>query len=263
MAGWLVSGQPALQLWITLMTTRELFQAGKLDEAIQKLGAELRDNPTDAVRRTFLFELLCFAGEYDRAEKHLNVLGDANVDAATGSLVYRAAVAAERSRNSLFEKGDYPGTPADSPPIRGSLNGKPFESIEDADSRIGPRLEIFGAGDLMWLPLKHVESIQMEAPKRLRDLLWIPAIVKTGPAFKGTDLGLVLIPALSPFSFRHPDTAVRLGRATVWEEQESGDPVPFGPKMLLVDGEDFPLLEVRSLVIEAAEPELDLHASAQ
>jgi len=87
------------------MTARELYQAGKLDEAIQKLGAELRDNPTDAARRTFLFELLCFAGEYDRAEKHLDVLGDASVDAATGSLVYRAAVAAERSRNSLFEKG--------------------------------------------------------------------------------------------------------------------------------------------------------------
>lgn len=85
------------------MTARELYQAGKLDEAIQKVGAELRDNPTDAVRRTFLFELLCFAGEYDRAEKHLDVLGGASIDAGTGSLVYRAAVAAERSRNSLFE----------------------------------------------------------------------------------------------------------------------------------------------------------------
>jgi len=245
------------------MTARELYQAGKLDEAIQKLGAELRDNPTDAARRTFLFELLCFAGEYDRAEKHLNVLGDANVDAATGSLVYRAAVAAERSRNSLFEKGDYPGRPADSPPIRGSLNGQPFESIEDADPRIGPRLEIFGAGDLMWLPLAHIASIEMEAPKRLRDLLWIPALVKTGPAFKGTELGQVLIPALSPFSFKHSDPDVRLGRATVWEEPEPDKLVPYGQKMLLVDGEDFPLLEVRSLVIETAEPELDLHASAQ
>jgi len=245
------------------MTPRELYQAGKLDEAIQKLGAELRDNPTDAARRTFLFELLCFAGEYYRAEKHLDVLGGANIDAATGSLVYRAAVAAERSRNSLFERGDYSGTPADSPPIRGSLNGQPFESIEDADPRIGPRIEIFGAGDLMWLPMAHIASIEMQAPTRLRDLLWIPAIVKTGPAFKGTDLGQVLIPALSPFSFRHSDPAVRLGRATVWEEQESGQVIPFGQKMLLVDGEDFPLLEVRNLEIAAEEPVADLHASAQ
>jgi type VI secretion system protein ImpE len=244
------------------MTARELYQAGKLNEAIQKLGSELRDNPMDAARRTFLFELLCFAGEYDRAEKHLEVLGGASADAATGSLLYRAATAAERCRNSLFEKGDYSARP-DTPPIRGTLNGQAFDSIEDADERIGPRLEIYAAGTYMWLPLEHVASVQMEAPKRLRDLLWIPALIHTGPAFKGTELGEVLIPALSPFSYRHSDDAVRLGRATVWEQPDHGDPVPYGQKMLLVDGEDFPLLEVRNLEITAAEPLPDLHAAAQ
>ena len=57
------------------MTAKELFQAGRIDEAIETLGIELRSNPTDAQRRTFLFELLCFAGNYDRAEKQLDVLG--------------------------------------------------------------------------------------------------------------------------------------------------------------------------------------------
>jgi type VI secretion system protein ImpE len=244
------------------MTARELYQAGKLNEAIQKLSAELRDNPADAMRRTFLFELLCFAGEYDRAEKHLDVLAGASADAATGSLLYRSALAAERSRNSLFEKGDYPGAPADTPPIRGALNGERFESIEDADPRIGPRLEIYAAGQYMWLPLAHVASVQIEAPKRLRDLLWAPALVRTGPDFKGIELGEVLIPALSPFSFRHANDNVRLGRATVWEENGESGPVPFGQKTLLVDGEDFPLLELRTLEITAAEPLTERHASA-
>jgi type VI secretion system protein ImpE len=103
----------------------------------------------------------------------------------------------------------------------------------------------------------------MRPPSRLRDLLWIPALVKTGPAFKGQELGEVLVPALSPFSFRHSDDAVRLGRATVWSDPESGNPVPFGQKTLLVDGEDFPLLEVRSLEIADAEPATERHASAQ
>jgi type VI secretion system protein ImpE len=244
------------------MKARELYQSGKLNEAIQSLQAELRDNPTDSVRRTFLFELLCFAGEYDRAEKHLSVLGDANADAATGSLLYRAALNAERSRNSLFEKGDYPGMPADSPPIRGSLNGQPFEDLEDADPRIGPRLEIYAAGQYMWLPLAHVASVEMRPPARLRDLLWIPALVKTGPAFKGQELGEVLVPALSPFSFRHSDDAVRLGRATVWDQTDPENPVPFGQKTLLADGEDIPMLEVRSLEIASSEP-AERHAAAQ
>jgi len=38
------------------MSVQQLFQAGRLDDAIQALNAEVRDNPTDAKRRTFLFE---------------------------------------------------------------------------------------------------------------------------------------------------------------------------------------------------------------
>ena len=56
------------------MTSTELFRAGRLNEAVQALGAELRNDPTDVKRRTFLFELLCFSGEYDRAGKQLDVL---------------------------------------------------------------------------------------------------------------------------------------------------------------------------------------------
>lgn len=56
------------------MNATELLRAGQLNQAIQALGAELRDHPSDARRRTFLFELLCFAGEFERAAKHLAVL---------------------------------------------------------------------------------------------------------------------------------------------------------------------------------------------
>lgn len=243
------------------MNARELYQAGRLGSAIQTLGAELRDNPTDTRRRIFLFELLSFAGEYERAEKHLDILAQGSADAATGTLLYRSAMAGERLRHNLFEKHDYPQGEAPRP-VRGTLNGKPFESLEDADPRIGPRLEVFAAGDYMWLPMAHLASIRMEAPKRLRDLLWVPAIVRTGPELKDSELGEVLVPALSPFSWKHSDDAVRLGRATVWEAGEGGEEVPYGQKMLLVDGEEFPLLEVRTLEI-ASDKVQQTHASAE
>lgn len=69
------------------MNSKELFQAGRLADAIQALGAELRENPTDPRRRTFLFELLCFAGEYERAEKHLDVLSQGGKEAELGALL--------------------------------------------------------------------------------------------------------------------------------------------------------------------------------
>jgi type VI secretion system protein ImpE len=244
------------------MTARELYQAGKLNEAIQALGADLRNDPVNTQKRTFLFELLCFAGEYDRAEKHLEVLSQSGPDAATGALLYRAALAAERSRCDLFEKKEYPGLPSGDVEVRGTMNGQAFESLEDADPRIGPRIEIFAAGQYMWLPLAHVASIEIQPPKRLRDLLWAPALIRTGKAFKGQELGEVLMPILSPFSFRHPDDAVRLGRSTVWDEQPDAV-VPFGQKMMIVDGEDVPVLELRKIEIAGAEETLESHAGAE
>lgn len=235
------------------MTAAELFRAGRLNEAVQALGAELRSDPADVKRRTFLFELLCFSGEYDRAEKQLDVIAQTNKNADMGALVYKAALHAERQRQEYFQKKDYlTASPVKPEPIKGTLNGTPFESLEDADPRIGKRLEVFAAGAYLWLPLEHISSIKMGPPKRLRELMWAPAIVLTGPAFKAADLGEVMIPALSPFSWRHSDDAVRLGRATQWEEVE-GEAVPYGQKMLVVDGEDFPVLEIRELYFTQAE----------
>jgi type VI secretion system protein ImpE len=232
------------------MNARELFQAGKLNEAIQALGAELRDNPTDTKRRTFLFELLCFAGEYDRAEKQLAILAQEGANAEMGTLLYRGAIQAERTRQQLFAARDFPEVEPDTVP--GSMDGKPFEFVSDSDPRIGARLEVFAAGTYLWLPFEHIASIDIAPPKRLRDLIWIPAIVRAGPSFKGRELGEVLIPVLSPLSCRHTDDAVRLGRSTVWEDTGDG-PVPYGQKMLYVDDEEIPLLDVRKIEISARE----------
>jgi type VI secretion system protein ImpE len=232
------------------MNARELYQAGKLDEAVQTLAAELRNDPTDVRQRTFLFELLCFMGELDRAEKQLDILSDTSKQAGMGTLIYRSALQAERLRREMFEKKTFPQTTVE-PVTQAVLNGNAFETIEDADPRIGQRLEVYAAGSYLWLPLAHITSIRMEAPKRVRDLIWIPAILKTGPKVGGLNLGEVMIPALTPFAFRHADNTVRLGRQTVWEEAD-GVTAPVGQKLLLADGEEFPILEVRTLEFPAA-----------
>jgi type VI secretion system protein ImpE len=227
------------------ITAKELFAAGKVREAEKMLTAYLREHPSDKAQRTFLFELLCFAGEYTRAERQLAALAAGSVESETGAIVYYAALHAEKTRQELFEKQAFPTGPAPSP--AGKLNGKPFKELRDADPDIGSRLEVFAAGSYVWIPFEHLTSIEMGPPQRLRDTLWAPALVQAAPSFKGMDLGEVLIPAIYPFSWKNPDEAVWLGRVTDWAADEEGREYPTGQKILMVDGEEIPFLEVRSI----------------
>lgn len=233
------------------MSAQELFRAGRMAEAIELLGAELRDEPTDAQRRIFLFELLCFAGSYARAEKQLDILAQRGADAAMGTLLYRSALHAEQIRQDLFAAGTYPTGPAPRP-VSGTLNGTPFHTLTDGDPRIGARLEIFAAGQYTWLPLDQIATIRMTPPRRLRDLLWAPLTVRTSPEYQGVELGEVLTPVLAPGSWKHDSDAVRLGRATEWLELSDGGQAPVGQKLLLLDDGEIPILEVRELDIVPA-----------
>ena len=234
------------------MKALELYQAGRLDEALQELGSTLRADPGNVRARTFLFELLCFAGQYDRAAKQLDVIADTSKEASMGALLYRSALHAERTRQEMFEAGRVsearPGAP-----ISGTLNGQPFHAVSDADPRVGDRLEVFAAGQYTLVPFAHIAEIHVEPPKRLRDLLWAPAHVKAGPSFRDFEFGEVLIPAITPLAWRHPDGDVRLGRSLVWEAGANNVEIPIGPKLLQVDEELIPILEVRELVIDSAD----------
>lgn len=236
------------------MKARALFEKGQIDEAIDLLGQELRDDPMRVRERTFLFELLCFVGERERAERQLDVLARNGQDAEMGSMLYRAALHADAERHRKFKDEDFSradeGGP---PPVSGTLNGEPFESMEDADPRIGARLEVFAGGQYTWIPLEHVAAVRIEEPQRLRDLLWVPAHVTPGPEFAALELGEVLLPVLSPLTSESADPELRLGRATDWDETSDGLPYPVGQKLFLVDDEAVPILEIRELLIQRAD----------
>ena len=228
------------------MKAKELLDGGKVRDAERALSASLRDNPADVAQRTFLFELLCFSGQYDRAEKQLGVLAKGSHEAEIGAVLYYSALHAEKTRHAMFQKQEFPATaPTNSTP--GTLNGKPFESISDADPAVGPRLEMYAAGAYLWIPFEHIASVQITPPRTLRDTLWTPASILTGPGFKGTDIGQVIIPAIYPFSWKSDDESIWLGRTTDWVRDDAGHEFPVGQKMFVVDGEEVPLLEIRSL----------------
>jgi len=232
----------------------ELYQAGRLDDAIQSITEEVKRDPSDSRARTFLFELLCFAGDLDRAERQLGVLALGGKEAEAGTLLYQSILKGEARRRDMFEKDMLPPSTAGVPVVGGSLNGESFSRISDADPRIGSHLEAFVGGQYKWIPFSHLESIEIQAPTRVRDLLWVPALIQALPEYGGSELGETLLPVLTPLAFRSEDPHVKLGRVTDVQELGDGRVVPAGQKLLFVDDQEVPILEVRSLTLQVLEP---------
>jgi type VI secretion system protein ImpE len=228
-------------------TSLSHFHAGRLAEAIAELGTELRKQPASVKLRTFLFELLCFSGDFDRAEKQLDVLAEQDEKAQMGAVLYQSLLRAHRQREAVFTAGIEPADEQEYPiPVR--INGKDYPGCEDEDLRIGSSMEVYVSGKYVEIPYPEIEQVEIEAPVTLRNLFWIPAkiAVKEGSSF--AEIGSqVHLPALAPASWKHKDDAVKLGRLSVVEENGSGLPVPYGAKLLLCGEEEIPLLQVREL----------------
>lgn len=231
------------------MDANRLFKEGKLGEAVACLQEELRSDPHDVKRRTFLFELLCFQGQFQRALKQLEVIETADPSSYLGTAWFKQVLTAEETRQEMFATGDLPDRLQEETPLSGTLNGEPFSDLRDADPRVGPRLEVIAGGRYLWVPLSELSSVKIPPPTLLRDLYWASAELSSfGPdAGEPTE---VLLPAMTALSWQNPDERVRLGRVTEWMELDTGEEAPVGQKMLLVDDEDVPFLEVREITFD-------------
>lgn len=224
------------------MEAERLFKEGQLAAAASAAATQLRDDPANARLRTFYFELLCFRGDWPRARKQLSILA-ADPALEQSSVYYQRVLDAEIQRQEMFQSPDLcrawlqPAAPCD-----GAIDGTRFSSIEDGDPRIGPRLELLTATGYLLMPFAEIAEVVFEPPRRLRDLLWRKARLKSSAARGGLDIGEVLVPALAPLSFLHGNEAVQLGRATLCEGGAQS-----GQKSLLAEDIDSPILSIGTL----------------
>ena len=260
------------------MTAKELFDAGQLTAAIEQLNQDVRSRPTDAQLRTFLFELLCFAGDFERARRQLDVIGHQNASAEIGVIVYKQILTAEEKRQLCFETGSAPeflfeppvyaalhleaikkvqeGNAEEAlrllkeaqnsyPPLSGQCNGTPFSDYRDIDDLIGPFLEVIIQDKYVWLPFEQLKQITMPPPQGLRDLLWSQATLEaqSGP------VGDVFVPVLYAGSSNHANDDVRLGRMTDWKPIEELA-LGVGHRMFVVNGQEQAVLETREVIFE-------------
>jgi len=255
------------------MNASELYKAGRLNEAIEAQVREVKASPADQSKRLFLFELLFFAGDLDRARRQIEAIIYDDRDLQLAVMSYRSLIDAELSRRRLFSDGLAPsffGPPSEhlrlrleavnrlregydaeaaealaradaaTPTIRGRLNDVAFESLRDADDLLGGVLEVMAMGRYYWVGLDQVVTVAMNPPQFPRDLLFIPARLELTE-----QAGDVFLPALYPNSHRHVDDQVKLGRMTDWESRDVGPTLGAGLHVFLRDDEPVSLLEWR------------------
>lgn len=249
--------------------------------ALAELQDAVRSAPGDAKLRVFLFQLLCVLGQWERALTQLELCAQMDAAALPMRETYRDAVRCELLRAEVFKGRKSPmlfGEPEgwiaklleslirggrgeidaadqlrdeafdEAPASTGSLNDQRFEWIADADMRLGPVLEAVVNGRYCWLPFSRLASLRTEAPADLRDAVWLPANL----SFVNGGEAVALLPVRYPGSEAADDGLIALARKTVWQEPRPGAHRGLGQRMLTTDAADFPLLEVRSLVIDRA-----------
>jgi type VI secretion system protein ImpE len=259
------------------MTASELFQAGQLQAAIDAQIQKVKAHPADQAARLFLFELILFTGDLDRARKQLDVLRYDNPQATAAVESYRHALTAELARRDVlagkgrpkflgqvpehaelrlqaiqaYAAGDAAGgdvlldrANSEAPDVRGTLNDQPVAGLRDADDLFGPILEVFGGENYVWVSLELVETVTANPVANPRDVILRPAqlVIRDGPS------GDVLLPGLYPASCDQPDESITMGRVTDWLGGDGRPTRGIGGKLFLAGDGWISLNDWRSFV---------------
>ncbi len=266
---------------MTSTNAEQFIDAGDPEGALGLLQRQVRERPSDAKLRVFLFQLLCVLGQWQRALTQLQLCGD--MDAGTLAMVntYREALKCEALREAVFAgkttpmvfgqpqawvallvealqaeaRGDLAsaarlrGDAFDAAaPASGSLDGEPFEWIADADSRLGPVLEAVISGRYSWVPFSALAKVVVEAPSDLRDLVWAPVHLE----FVNGGETVALVPSRYPGSGAQAGGALQLSRKTEWIELAPDQYRGLGQRVLTTSSSERGLLDVREIVLQPA-----------
>lgn len=247
--------------------------------ALQQLQAQIRTLPGDARLRTFLFQLLSLRGDWQRALEQLTLAAQLDPKALLMAQTYREALRCEVLRAQVIAgrkspmvigepepwlgllvesmlragRGEMPASKTlreqafdQAPPSAGAIDGNRFEWIADADVRFGPVLEAVLNGGYYWIPFSRLQRIGLQAPEDLRDLVWAPAQLQ----FVNEGEAAALIPVRYPGSEQAADGALQMARRTEWQDAAPGLQVGLGQRLLATDAGEYPLLDVREIVID-------------
>lgn len=256
----------------------ELFQAGNLTDAVTAATEAVRNKPTDVRSRSLLCELLCFCGEFERADKQLDAALQTDPQTMVGVSLLKHLIRSELSRREVYRQGRVPeflakptepqkkrleallclrsGQVADAArlaneaaeldsELSGEVDGVGFTEFLDLDDLLGPTLEVYTAtGKYYWIGFEQIVNLAFDPVVHLSDMLWRAAAIET----EGDINGRVHIPALYEGSERSSDQRIRIGRATEWNKVDAVGPTQgAGQREFLVNDDVVTIMQIQKL----------------
>ena len=208
------------------MKANELYQEGRLTDAIAAITEDVKRHPTNLEYRSFLCELLLISGELERADKQLDLIGHQNPAVMAGVALWRQLIRAEEARKQFYLEGRLPEF-LDKPDAQiekylqasvymrdnemgevqrlleeaelgrvarsGNCNEQTFEEFRDLDDLTANIFEVLTSnGKYYWVPFSLVTEIRFYPPERPIDLAWRRATLEV--ELPGAD-GDVYMPA--------------------------------------------------------------------
>ena len=261
-----------------LQEASELLKANKVDEAVESLIQAVKQSPADAGVRMQLAELLCLAGDWQRADQQLETATTQAPQAAVRASQIRQTIRAATARDECLKQGRPPellgeaddligaqlklvmalregdwsaaaGHAADAEALAArrpvSQAGADAVDARDQDDAWSAVLEVLtSTGKYYWVPMSRLESLSVYPPATPTELIWAMADISVheGPE------GRVFLPAIYPtYGDEEQDAAVKLGRSTDWQEKTDGLTLGSGLRMWWLGEEEKTVFELNDL----------------
>jgi len=257
-----------------MKTAKEYFEQGDLNEALKTMSQELTEKPSDISKRAFYIELLCINGDYEKADRQLDIMTTLDPSSVLVIGKWRQLIRAAQARKDVYLDGAIPEV-IDTPterikalletqlalregdeekvtlttrdledsrlPYTAIVNGNTVNDIRDIDDSCAGILEVLGTnGNYYWVDFSQIKLLEFTPPERPIDLIWRKAEIVLN---NGTE-GEVYIPSIY---ITAKDNASKLGRKTEWDET-SGMVHGIGQRSWLSGEEALSIMELEKVV---------------
>ena len=237
--------------------------------------------PADPDHRDLLGQLLCFAGQWERADKHFEILGSQFPDRSPVVALIRHLIRAAGDREQFYEEGRCRNSSRVRPSTSSVICRR--RSVCVRESRPGPRgcspkpnRRGPGSAAAATPPPSAISATLMTLPPRSSrrspppgNTIGFPSSASVAPCctpskrlwtFSGDGVRSTLwtVPAASCICQSSTrgrraaeDDALRLGRCTEWLGGDGEPARGIGHRILSIDGNPLPLVQVASLEFDA------------